>query len=133
MIPQGADTPVADQTSYASLRSQVDSMKLAPSDYIAQTLLTWRNAPAGRAHSSATARHDAPAPSIGNDRHQSIGAPAETPAGSQPVRSFMGIIGTARPWQTCFKRIQQVAQPDSTVPDSSESGPARNWVARRPA
>lgn len=130
MIRKAPDTPVLIMTSYASLRSAVDSMKLGAVDYIAKPFDHEEMLQAvARIISDSQARRTQ-APSIGNASPPDIGAPAETPQVATGSGHSMGIIGNCAPMQTLFKRINKVAPTDSTVLIQGESGTGKELVAR---
>lgn len=122
LIRQAPNTPVLIMTSYASLRSAVDSMKLGAVDYIAkpfdheemlQTVARITAAHQERKQAQATPAREASAP------------PAET-----SDQQDMGIIGASPAMLTLFKRIRKVAPTMSTVLIQGESGTGKELVAR---
>ncbi|KAA0690468.1 sigma-54-dependent Fis family transcriptional regulator [Halopseudomonas laoshanensis] len=128
MIRKAPDTPVLIMTSYASLRSAVDSMKLGAVDYIAKPFDHEEMLQAvARIINDSQARRTQ-APSIGNPAsNDSSKEPAQVATGSG---HSMGIIGSCAPMQTLFKRINKVAPTDSTVLIQGESGTGKELVAR---
>ena len=127
MIRKAPNTPVLIMTSYASLRSAVDSMKLGAVDYIAKPFdhEEMLQAVARIIHDSQARRAQAantPAPAASH-------SPAPTPV-ANAEGSSMGIIGSCAPMQTLFKRINKVAPTDSTVLIQGESGTGKELVAR---
>ncbi len=122
LIRRAPDTPVLIMTSYASLRSAVDSMKLGAVDYIAKPF-------DHEEMLQAVAR-------IIQDHQRRRGktepAAAETRASAAaPLPgSNMGIIGSSPAMQTLFKRIGKVAPTDSTVLIQGEPGTGKELVAR---
>ncbi|MFN3580168.1 MAG: sigma-54-dependent transcriptional regulator [Pseudomonas sp.] len=125
MIRRAPNTPVLIMTSYASLRSAVDSMKLGAVDYIAKPFdhEEMLQTVARIIHDSHTRRSE-PAPSINNQPER------ETPQVATGSGHSMGIIGSCAPMQTLFKRINKVAPTDSTVLIQGESGTGKELVAR---
>ena len=118
LIRRAPDTPVLIMTSYASLRSAVDSMKLGAVDYIAKPF-----------------DHDemlqAVARIIETSKRPRTPAAAEPRAQrSEPADKDMGIIGASPSMQTLFKRICKVAPTMSTVLIQGESGTGKELVAR---
>ena len=118
LIRRAPDTPVLIMTSYASLRSAVDSMKLGAVDYIAKPF-----------------DHDemlqAVARIIETSKRPRTPAAAEPRAQrSEPADKDMGIIGASPSMQTLFKRIRKVAPTMSTVLIQGESGTGKELVAR---
>ena len=123
MIRKAPDTPVLIMTSYASLRSAVDSMKLGAVDYIAKPFDHDEMLQAvARIISDKQTRQNQP-------ETASPAAPA-LPTQATGSQQSMGIIGSCAPMQTLFKRIGKVAPTDSTVLIQGESGTGKELVAR---
>jgi len=107
-------TPVLIMTSYSSIRSAIDSMKLGAVDYIAKPF----------EHSeliesvAKVIREHAKTP------QQSTDAPVEF---EPPVH---GMIGSCPPMMELFRRIRKVALTNSTVLINGESGTGKELVAR---
>ena len=107
-------TPVLIMTSYSSIRSAIDSMKLGAVDYIAKPF----------EHSeliesvAKVIREHAKTP------QQSTDAPVEF---EPPVH---GMIGSCPPMMELFRRIRKVAHTNSTVLINGESGTGKELVAR---
>lgn len=121
LIARASSTPVLIMTSYASLRSAVDSMKLGAVDYIAKPF-------DHEEMLAAVAR-------IIEDHSKRLTQPeADTAAadadGEAATVGDMGIIGSSPSMQTLFKRIGKVAPTDSTVLIQGESGTGKELVAR---
>ncbi|MDD0973340.1 sigma-54-dependent transcriptional regulator [Pseudomonas fontis] len=127
LIKLGQGTPVLIMTSYASLRSAVDSMKMGAVDYIAKPfdhdemlqavariLRDRQNAPAST-----------PAERTGNGK-----AAAADKAGGGNANGEIGIIGTCPPMQDLYSKIRKVAPTDSNVLIQGESGTGKELVAR---
>ncbi|EKM95488.1 two-component response regulator [Stutzerimonas degradans] len=121
LIKLAEGTPVLIMTSYASLRSAVDSMKMGAVDYIAkpfdhdemlQTVARILHDRQERASATAAA----PSP-----------ATTSTPASA---RGDIGIIGHCPPMQDLFGKIRKVAPTDSNVLIQGESGTGKELVAR---
>ncbi|AJE20293.1 sigma-54-dependent transcriptional regulator [Azotobacter chroococcum] len=119
LIRLAEGTPVLIMTSYASLRSAVDSMKMGAMDYIAkpfdhdemlQTVARILNEPRQTPAAAVSAE---PAP--------------QSPA---PVEGEIGIIGSCPAMQDLFGKIRKVAPTDSTVLIQGESGTGKELVAR---
>ena len=122
LIGLAAGTPVLIMTSYASLRSAVDSMKLGAIDYIAKPF-----------------DHDEMLQAVARilrERQQArSAAAADTPAEAAPPPSAatgdaIGIIGNCPAMQSLFGKIRKVAPTDSTVLIQGESGTGKELVAR---
>mgnify|MGYP003402279709 CR=1 FL=1 len=124
-LAQGA--PVLIMTSYASLRSAVDSMKMGAVDYIAKPFdhdemlqavarilrdrQEAKNQQPERAGSSASGSRSSDKPSTAADGE-------------------IGIIGSCAPMQELYSKIRKVAPTDSTVLIQGESGTGKELVAR---
>ncbi|MDU9405705.1 sigma-54 dependent transcriptional regulator [Pseudomonas sp. zfem004] len=128
LIKLGQGTPVLIMTSYASLRSAVDSMKMGAVDYIAKPfdhdemlqavariLRDRQNAPAATAIAE---------PRTTNGK---AGADKSSPAAAN---GEIGIIGSCAPMQDLFVKIRKVAPTDSNVLIQGESGTGKELVAR---
>ncbi|AJP54381.1 MULTISPECIES: sigma-54-dependent transcriptional regulator [Pseudomonas] len=124
LIKLGQGTPVLIMTSYASLRSAVDSMKMGAVDYIAKPF-----------------DHDEMLQAVARilrDRQSASSAPAEQrPAGKAADKpgvdnsnGEIGIIGSCPPMQDLYGKIRKVAPTDSNVLIQGESGTGKELVAR---
>lgn len=112
-------------TSYASLRSAVDSMKMGAVDYIAKPF-----------------DHDEMLQAVARilrDRQSAPAAPSERvngkpaasdKAGSESANGEIGIIGSCPPMQDLYSKIRKVAPTDSNVLIQGESGTGKELVAR---
>ena len=109
-------TPVLIMTSYSSLRSAIDSMKMGAVDYISkpfeheEMIETVARIVKESAHRKAEADKHKPAP------------PPEPPV--------PGMIGSCPQMMELFRRIRKVAQTSSTVLINGESGTGKELVAR---
>jgi len=113
LIGLAGSVPVLIMTSYASLRSAVDAMKLGAVDYIAKPF-----------------DHDDMLKTVaGILEQQSQAAPAAEPATTEAPRQTQ-IIGSCRPMQELDRRIQKVARTDATVLILGESGTGKELAAR---
>lgn len=122
LVEIASNTPVLIMTSYASLRSAVDAMKMGVVDYIAKPfdhdemikavkqILT----EAKSIHTSAN------------------GATTSTNISNNSAVSYShpNIIGRSEPMQLLFKKISKVAPTDATVLILGESGTGKELVAR---
>lgn len=120
LIKLSEGTPVLIMTSYASLRSAVDSMKMGAVDYIAKPFDHAEMLQAVAhilANRSTETKSETPAP-----------APAQPAAGND--NDEFGIIGNSRSMQELFNKIRKVAPTDSTVLIQGESGTGKELVAR---
>ena len=125
LIKLGQGTPVLIMTSYASLRSAVDSMKMGAVDYIAKPF-----------------DHDEMLQAVARilrDRQNAPAAPAERgngkaapgdKAASTAANGEIGIIGSCPPMQDLYGKIRKVAPTDSNVLIQGESGTGKELVAR---
>ncbi|MFC6335428.1 response regulator [Pseudomonas sp. CCM 7891] len=126
LIKLGQGTPVLIMTSYASLRSAVDSMKMGAVDYIAKPF-----------------DHDEMLQAVARilrDRQSASSTPAERPtgkvangaekAGADNSNGEIGIIGSCPPMQDLYSKIRKVAPTDSNVLIQGESGTGKELVAR---
>ncbi len=115
LIKKAGDVPVLIMTSYASLRSAVDSMRMGAVDYIAK--------PFDHADMvSAVQRIIADHPIGRGD--------AVTPTTATPVRSAAGIVGNCPAIRVLFEHIERMAPTDSTVLVLGETGTGKELVAR---
>jgi len=121
LIRLAEGTPVLIMTSYASLRSAVDSMRMGAMDYIAKPF-----------------DHDEMLQAVARILRERQNAP-QTPAASQgtaatsqsgEAQSDIGIIGSCSAMQDLFGKIRKVAPTDSTVLIQGESGTGKELVAR---
>ncbi|KTC36296.1 Fis family transcriptional regulator, partial [Pseudomonas putida] len=123
LIKLGEGTPVLIMTSYASLRSAVDSMKMGAVDYIAKPFdhdeMLQAAARILRDRQSAPAAVERPANKPGADK----------PA-AQNANGDIGIIGSCPPMQDLYSKIRKVAPTDSNVLIQGESGTGKELVAR---
>lgn len=110
MIALAGTTPVLIMTSYASLRSAVDSMKLGAIDYIAKPF-----------------EHDDMLETIERILQEQ---PASTTVASTHQDNELGIIGNSSKMQLLFSQIRKVAPTDSNVLIQGESGTGKELVAR---
>ncbi|MDO7898710.1 sigma-54-dependent transcriptional regulator [Pseudomonas citrulli] len=124
LIKLGQGTPVLIMTSYASLRSAVDSMKMGAVDYIAKPFdhdemlqavaRILRDRQAASSHSSEPAGK----------------ASAPVKGGASNSNGEIGIIGSCPPMQDLYGKIRKVAPTDSNVLIQGESGTGKELVAR---
>ncbi|CAD5107907.1 sigma-54-dependent transcriptional regulator [Zestomonas carbonaria] len=126
LIKLAQGTPVLIMTSYASLRSAVDSMKMGAVDYIAKPF-----------------DHDEMLQAVARilrERQESLNAPATERAAPAATRGNgrtadagqgeIGIIGSCAAMQELYGKIRKVAPTDSTVLVQGESGTGKELVAR---
>ena len=124
LIKLGQGKPVLIMTSYASLRSAVDSMKMGAVDYIAKPF-----------------DHDEMLQAVARilrDRQNTQSVPAERPAKAgiadkntvDNSNGEIGIIGSCPPMLDMYSKIRKVAPTDSNVLIQGESGTGKELVAR---
>ncbi len=124
LIKLGQGKPVLIMTSYASLRSAVDSMKMGAVDYIAKPF-----------------DHDEMLQAVARilrDRQNVQSAPVERPAkpgvsdksAVDNSNGEIGIIGSCPPMLDMYSKIRKVAPTDSNVLIQGESGTGKELVAR---
>lgn len=115
LIALSDTTPVLIMTSYASLRSAVDAMKLGAVDYIAKPF-----------------DHDELIAAVNHilQEARSIKQPQSTDQQSVKSHSGNGIIGHCEPMLLLFKKISKVAPTDATVLIQGESGTGKELVAK---
>lgn len=117
LIRLAQTTPVLIMTSYASLRSAVDSMKMGAVDYIPKPF-----------------DHDEMVQTVGKIitrfRESKKTPSAKTAKTSTIDHSTMGIIGESKPMHDLFQRISKVSPTNATVLIQGESGTGKELVAR---
>lgn len=113
LIKKAGDVPVLIMTSYASLRSAVDSMRMGAVDYIAKPF----------DHGDMVAAVER----IIADHPISKGTPAANSSAAMPVT---GIIGNCPAMATLSEHIRKVSPTDSTVLVLGETGTGKELVAR---
>ncbi|MDP2091906.1 MAG: sigma 54-interacting transcriptional regulator, partial [Pseudohongiella sp.] len=107
-------TPVLIMTSYSSLRSAIDSMKLGAVDYIPK--------PFEHEEMLQTVERIIKDNAGKNVAPKSVEPPPEPPV--------PGMIGSCPQMMELFRRIRKVAQTSSTVLINGESGTGKELVAR---
>ncbi|SHK01934.1 Two-component response regulator CbrB [Marinobacter antarcticus] len=117
LINRAPNTPVLIMTSYASLRSAVDSMKMGAVEYIAKP---FDHDEMLAAVASILARTMASAP----ERQSDTAAPSEN---DDPANIM---YGQCEPMQRVFTLIRKVAPTEATVLVQGESGTGKELVAR---
>ncbi len=128
LIKLGQGTPVLIMTSYASLRSAVDSMKMGAVDYIAKPFDHDEMLQA--VARILRDRQNAPAPAPTAEPRTNGKAPAADKASPASANGEIGIIGSCPPMQDMFSKIRKVAPTDSNVLIQGESGTGKELVAR---
>lgn len=115
LIKLAGHVPVLIMTSYGSMRSAVDAMKLGAKDYIAKPF-----------------NHDEMLETIATLLATAPEEPVETPADSSSIEPSHNLpfIGQCEPMQALFGRIAKVARTDATVLILGESGTGKELAAR---
>ncbi|SDJ89351.1 sigma-54-dependent transcriptional regulator [Microbulbifer yueqingensis] len=113
LLKVAGDVPVLIMTSYASLRSAVDSMRMGAADYIAK--------PFDHDEMIATVRR------VIGKAEQNRAANKAGPAAS---RTIAGMIGSSPVMRELYARIHKVAPTDATVLVHGETGTGKELVAR---
>ncbi len=108
LIQLAQNTPVLMMTSYASLRSAVDSMKLGAVDYIAKPF----------SHSEMLAAVD-----------RIIASKSRQPKTSANT-SYKNMIGSSPQMKAVYHRIDKVAPTDATVLINGETGTGKELAAK---
>ena len=123
LIKLAEGTPVLIMTSYASLRSAVDSMKMGAVDYIAKPFDhdEMLQAVARILRDNQEARRNPPGEAPSKPAGKANGAAAE---------GDIGIIGSCAAMQDLYGKIRKVAPTDSNVLVQGESGTGKELVAR---
>lgn len=111
---KASSTPVLIMTSYSSIRSAIDSMKMGAVDYIAKPFehneIIESVAKAIREHAKST--------------------PNDKPAADEIEPPVHGMIGSCPQMMELFRRIRKVALTSSTVLINGESGTGKELVVR---
>lgn len=111
---KATSTPVLIMTSYSSIRSAIDSMKMGAVDYIAKPF-----------------EHNEIVETVAKIiREHASKEPVEKPANDEEEAPVHGMIGSCPQMLELFRRIRKVAQTNSTVLINGESGTGKELVAR---
>lgn len=115
LIEHAGTTPVLIMTSYASMRSAVDAMKMGAVDYVAKPF-----------------DHDEMLNAVDHIlNHRQTGISVQPAHSSdEPPSSDNDMIGNCQPMQELFRRISRVARTDATVLIQGESGTGKELAAR---
>lgn len=120
LVELANNTPVLIMTSYASLRSAVDAMKMGAVDYIAKP---FDHEEMINAVKTILAESKQQTQTISTNTATTTLAPAAQ-------YTHPKIIGSCEPMQLLFKKIGKVAPTDATVLILGESGTGKELVAR---
>jgi len=113
-IIKATKTPVLIMTSYSSIRSAIDSMKMGAVDYIAKPF-----------------EHNEIIETLSRIiREQTTLDKEEKIDSEEPQPPVHGMIGSCPQMMELFRRIRKVAQTNSTVLINGESGTGKELVAR---
>ncbi len=118
LIKKAGDVPVLIMTSYASLRSAVDSMRMGAVDYIAKP---FDHGDMVSAVQRIIADHPTPRAEKEKDRDSSAAAPSSVDP---------GLVGNCPAMVTLFEHIGRFAPTESTVLVLGETGTGKELVAR---
>ena len=116
LLKLAGDVPVLIMTSYASLRSAVDSMRMGAADYIAK--------PFDHDEMLATVRR------VIGKAEQNRAAGAAAANSKTEGRAIAGMIGDSPVMRELYARIHKVAPTDATVLVHGETGTGKELVAR---
>ncbi|MDI5933287.1 sigma-54-dependent transcriptional regulator [Halomonas kalidii] len=113
LIARAAPIPVLIMTSYASMRSAVDALKLGAVDYVAKPF-----------------DHDELLETVARALHQQATRSTEPPDVTEPGGNAQPMIGSCAAMQVVYTRIRKTAPADVTVLIQGESGTGKELVAR---
>jgi len=113
LIKLAGETPVLIMTSYASLRSAVDSMRMGAVDYVAKPF-----------------DHDEMVNAVKRVIGKAKAANKVVPQGLTASKAIAGMIGSSDVMQDLYNRIHKVAPTAATVLIHGETGTGKELVAR---
>lgn len=113
MIKVAGDVPVLIMTSYASLRSAVDSMRLGAVDYIAKPF-----------------DHDEMIMAVKRIIGKATDAAKQKKVSKTPSHQIPGMIGSSQVMKDLYNRIHKVAPTAATVLVHGETGTGKELVAK---
>jgi DNA-binding NtrC family response regulator len=126
LIKLGEGKPVLIMTSYASLRSAVDSMKMGAVDYIAKPFDHDEMLQAV----ARILRDRQTVQSLQAERSALASKAGGSDKGASNANGEIGIIGSCPPMLDLYSKIRKVAPTDSNVLVQGESGTGKELVAR---
>lgn len=126
LIKLGEGKPVLIMTSYASLRSAVDSMKMGAVDYIAKPFDHDEMLQAV----ARILRDRQTVQSLQAERSAMASKAGGSDKGASNANGEIGIIGSCPPMLDLYSKIRKVAPTDSNVLVQGESGTGKELVAR---
>ena len=112
-IIKATKAPVLIMTSYSSIRSAIDSMKMGAVDYIAKPF-----------------EHNEIIETLSKIIRERATLDKEEKTDSEEPQPIHGMIGSCPQMMELFRRIRKVAQTNSTVLINGESGTGKELVAR---
>jgi DNA-binding NtrC family response regulator len=113
LITRAAPVPVLIMTSYASMRSAVEALKLGAVDYVAKPF-----------------DHEELLETVARILHQQDSSRAEPPDIAESNGQSQSMIGNCPAMQVVYNRIRKTAPADVTVLIQGESGTGKELVAR---
>ncbi|TDO15402.1 MULTISPECIES: sigma-54-dependent transcriptional regulator [Halomonas] len=113
LITRAAPVPVLIMTSYASMRSAVEALKLGAVDYVAKPF-----------------DHDELLETVARVLHRQASRQSEPPDIAEPGGARQPMIGNCPAMQVVYTRIRKAAPTDVTVLIQGESGTGKELVAR---
>ncbi|MDZ7851844.1 MAG: sigma-54 dependent transcriptional regulator [Halomonas sp.] len=113
LIARAAPVPVLIMTSYASMRSAVEALKLGAVDYVAKPF-----------------DHDELLETVAQILHRQASQQGEPPDITEPGGTRQPMIGNCPAMQVVYTRIRKAAPADVTVLIQGESGTGKELVAR---
>ena len=116
LLQRCGDTPVIIMTSYASMRSAIDAMKLGAVDYIAK--------PFDNDEVLATIQRV-----LGADAAVLRKRAPKKNSGAEQANTLASIIGNSPAMQTLYSKINKVAPTDATVLICGETGTGKELIA----
>jgi len=126
LIQRANGTPVLIMTSYASLRSAVDSMKQGAVDYIPKP---FDHDEMLKAVAQSLSKRNISLDAAANSSPPALPTAKKPPMPAQ-TEGDLGIIGSSPAMQALYRKIRKVAPANATVLIQGESGTGKELVAR---